>query len=426
MKKIVLLNVYGRKNIGDEAILTNSLNLLKLTFKNLKEIDILFTNKDENLAKIDPRLKINKLWSPYGQAIYSTLTPLSDFAKIIRFINITFTSCILVFINNLVPLKRFTSKQFSYITAIYKADIVIGMGGGYLRTKNKFKDFFGLLLVLLPVFIAKCFRKPILFLPISFGNFASRLHKRISYQIIKNTSIICRDQKSLKDLKLLTRKEDRTKLYFSPDVAIYSDTPKIIDERSKFSSNYIVLTAREWLSDNKQNLFEMNLKKFILSIWKKYKLKTYFVAMANNSIEDNDLNVFNRISQNLSDKSIFLLSRSKSPAAVQKILNKAKMAVCMRMHSAILAVTVNTPFITMGYEFKTLSMMKFLKLKDYHIELKDVSSQVLENQANKLLRKTNYQNLYQTLETFNLGKKEYKKMLLKFLKDTLTKSTLSL
>ena len=369
------------KNIGDAAICSVALNLLDQILDNKGILYGMFTDNKENIKRYNVKSRLYSLSSPYGIAIASDGKPIGSLQKIIRFIHIITKS-----VN--VLLFKIDQKHYAYIKALRESDGVIGMGGGYLRTKEKYRDFFGLLLTLLPLYIAKLYKKPVIFLPMSFGNFASTLHKRIAYHALQKTTILCRDMITYQELKSMDRGDLR--YMFAPDLALFYDVSPKIDSNKKYTNNYLVLTAREWLKKDEQMKYEQALIELIKHAWKKYHLKTYFVAMAGNKAEDDDNRVAQRIEAAINDNNIFAITPLNHPKEVQNFLNNAKVAICTRMHSAILAITVGTPFLTIGYEHKTKGLMKHMNLSSWHMDIEKVRKNILIDKFDRLLDKKNY------------------------------------
>ena len=101
----------------------------------------------------------------------------------------------------------------------------------------------------------------------SFGNFASTLHKRIAYHALQKTTILCRDMITYQELKSMDRGDLR--YMFAPDLALFYDVSPKIDSNKKYTNNYLVLTAREWLKKDEQMKYEQALIELIKHAWKK-------------------------------------------------------------------------------------------------------------------------------------------------------------
>lgn len=396
MKKITIINAYGDKNIGDATILKVAISFIKEAHKDLNQISVLCESEDAIKKSVGTEKNISPFQLPYGYAIRSEGGKVFGITKLFRFIIIFINTLGLISINKLFGKKLPMSGFYSYISEIKEADLIVGMGGGYFITQSA-KDYFGLLLTLLPVYVAKLYRKKIVFLPISFGPFATKSQEMITYQALRNTSVIARDQITFKYLEKIDKKK-KIKLSFAPDLALFFNIHKG-NIQKKLKSNYITLTAREWFQDNKKQLFfENELTHFVNIVWEKYKLQTKFIPMAKNQIEDNDVNLGLRIKQNLKHNRIFHIVSPKGIVHVQNIIKDARIAVCTRMHSAILATTVYTPFIAIGYGHKTLGLVKNLGLTNWYIDITQINSDKLLELFYKLNQKQDLQNYITSIQ----------------------------
>lgn len=404
MKKITVLNAYGDKNIGDAAILKVALDFISEAYGKNFKISVLCENTKSFSSFITEAKNITPFQLPYGYAIDGT-ERVSSLKKVFRFIDIYMTSFNLVIMNKIFRVKLPETGFYSYIKEIKDANNVVSMGGCYL-TSTRTSDYFGLLLTLLPIYVAKFYRKNITFLPMTIGPFANDNHSRLAINGITNTTIIARDHITLNLLEKFAS-SNNLNLSFAPDLALFfkNDYKSVRTIKDK----YIVLTAREWFSDpKKQEKYETSLIKLVEYVWKAYKLKTVFIPMARNEIEDDDNRVAERIMQSLPNKDIFSIYHPESISDVREKLSKATISVCTRMHSAILSATVNTPFIAIGYGHKTLGFARDFDLEKWHIDIGDVNFNGLKKLFDNLTKKENYQNFIEKVEARQRKNKIYK------------------
>ncbi len=406
MKKITIINAYGDKNIGDAAILTIALQFIKEAYRDNCQISVLCEDTQSVSSFINNSNNISALQLPYGYAIRGN-KKVSYFTKISRFMIIHINTYALILLNKYLRQNLPTKGFYSYINEIKNADIVVGMGGGYFITTDKIKDYFGLMLSLITVNVAKFYKKKIVFYPMSFGPFASKLQEYITYKSLINTTVISRDEITLQKIKSID-KEGLIKTFYAPDLALF--LPNIEGNiTSKLASNYIVLTAREWFSDkSKQNAYESSLSQFVDFVFDRYSLHTIFIPMGKNPIEDDDNRLALRLVGNLKNKGIFSIKSPDRVDEVQSILNNAKIAVCTRMHSAILSCTVGTPFIAIGYGHKTLGFMRSFNLEKWHIDINNVNFDNLSEEFIKLNIKDNYSKFIDTVIESMENIKKYK------------------
>lgn len=189
MKKVTIINAYGDKNIGDAAILTVALQFIREAYKDTCQISVLCEDTKSLSSFIESSKDVATLQLPYGYAIRGS-AKVSSFTKITRFVSIYFNTYKWIVLTKYLHINLPSTGFYSYIKEIKNADIVVGMGGGYFTTNDKIKDYFGLLLTLLTVYVAKFYKKNIVFYPISFGPFASTNQERLAYQALKNTTVI--------------------------------------------------------------------------------------------------------------------------------------------------------------------------------------------------------------------------------------------
>lgn len=392
MKNIVIINAYGYKNIGDESILESSLKILGQVSKKKNKMIVMCEEKQSVLKNIVNKFGITILQLPYGYAIRSKKQKASGVIKMLRFVEIISLSAFFVVGNKYFKVNLPSHGFYSYIHHLKHADIVIGMGGGYFTSKNPLTDTFGVVLSVIPIYVAKFYKKQILFLPISFGGFASRAHEKLTYNAISGSTVYLREDISLSRLKKLKKKKDKTKLIFVPDLALFYKVDRGNMIEKKMKSNYIVLTGREWMKKDKQIFYENELSILVDYLWGTYKLKTVFIPMAGNEIEDDDNRVGFRIKNSIVNKDIFTIYNTSDPKQVQHLLLKSRFAVCTRLHSAILATTVLTPYLAIAYNLKTEGFLKYYGLEEWGMNIEMVDFPQLQEMVEKLIAARAYKS----------------------------------
>lgn len=410
MKKILFLNLYGMRNIGDMAIRNAGLTIVEEAL-GVNKFFLLCESKIDFPIQANIKSYVNIEYAPYGYAIKSKNKPASLFIKSIRLLVIITKSLFYTFLglinNNLLPKKGF----YKYIRLIKESELVIAMGGGYFITSDSVKDFFGICLNALPIYIAKFFRKKVIVLPSSFGPFASNIHEMIAGYAIKNTLFMAREEISLEYVKKYCINAKNI-----PDLALY-DWKGIKNRRKK---DYFVLTLRQGLgmSQNKQDTIEQDIAKCVIEVWKKYKLPCIFIPMASNLIEENDLIVAKRLEKLINNSQIFSIKFPKNPVEAKKILRNAKLSVCNRLHSAILSATEYTPFITISYAHKTIGFMKFFGLDEWNINMSEVNYKILMNKLDKIFIESNHKKVVGVLNNNYKKISKYRHVMINEIRNT--------
>jgi polysaccharide pyruvyl transferase WcaK-like protein len=398
MKKLTIINAYGDNNIGDSAILATALTILDRASMGRARIAILCENLSTFEKSKSMKSVIRPLQLPYGYAIRSKDQPVSYIQKILRTAEIFLLSFWYIMLGQIhesfLPRKGF----YRYIKHIKEADVVIGMGGGYLRTKDQYRDYFGMLLTLLPIWVSNFYQRKLFFLPISFGNFASKVHEWLNFHAVKNSHLILREEVSYNLLQKLGKNAKKdVSLEILPDLALFSQPLRKPAIKTKLKSDYVTLTARTWMSKKKQEAFEDHLEKVIWYLWEKYQLRTVFIPMARNIIEDDDTRVGLRLQSRIKNDNIFSIAKPKGPYEVQMLQNNARFVICTRMHSAILAATVYTPFICISYEHKMIGFLKSFDLLKWSADIQQVNSVFLRKKIDHLMKPSVYNGYVNTL-----------------------------
>ncbi len=214
-KNIVVSNIYGKYNLGDQAIRNSALKILSEVYPK-SNFNLLCESINNFPIKIPKNIYVKLQYAPYGFAMDTEGKANSLLKKFYLLSDIILTSLSLASVGKVIPSLLPVKGFYSYINLIRTADVVILMGGGYLVTKHTIKDFFGVLLNALPLYVAKFFSKKIIILPISFGPFASNIHYSILGNALKNTKLFCRDKISL----TFAKKYNKQAKYL-PDLALY-------------------------------------------------------------------------------------------------------------------------------------------------------------------------------------------------------------
>ena len=158
MKKITIINLYGKHNIGDMAIRNSALKIIEEAL-GLNKLYLLCESNINFPFQTHIKSSMDITFAPYGYAINTKGKPLSLLLKFFRFIKIisasVYFTALSLLNNKLLPKVGF----YRYIKLIKDADLIIAMGGGYFITSHSVKDYFGICLNTMPIYIAKIFKK---------------------------------------------------------------------------------------------------------------------------------------------------------------------------------------------------------------------------------------------------------------------------
>lgn len=357
--KILIPNVPSPRNLGDVAILESSVGTLKDSFK---YIDFKFHSTEPERYG---NKKYNVRHTLYSWALFKNKDIL------VRIINITNVFLMYLILRFNLPCSWLIKEELKRITDDYKkADLIVILGGGYIRSKRGIKQTLNFPMMLIGFIYAALTNKNIVVSPTSFGPFAYNWQGKIAAYVLKKMNVVmAREEYSYKKMKSFGMKN----IILMSDLALHTRRVKKSNRRKKLVVGF---TVRKWLNKNKQEKFE---KSFINAI-KKFSLKTDAFIQPIIQVDapmygEDDAKVTNKISKELEKNNVKVLKiiNYHGLAATLRAYSNIDILVGMRMHSNILAATQGTPFVAISYEYKTEGITNRLGLKGLVIRCEDVT-----------------------------------------------------
>ncbi len=373
-KKILIPNATGPTNMGDQAILLPVVNLIRDNFPNAY-LTIHTTTpsffENELVDDVDSHL--------YNWAVFED----RRFAvRIIRLVELFIAYFSLKFTNRSFAKGKLKKLINDYI----ESDLIIFIGGGYLRSQRKISQSLNLIMILFLFLISRESNAKRIVMPISFGPFSRTWHERLSAYFLKDFDLVStREEISFSKLK----KYKIDTLIDSTDTALLLDQ---YSKKSKSSSFRLGFTIREWLDVKSQARFEKEFVKSIVKFSKYTKCLIQPIIQVQGDIYgESDIKITKRISFDISKHGIrvsdpYLISGIKDIG----IYSQIDLFLGMRMHSNILAALQGTPFVAIAYEHKTQGISRDLGMEDYCISAEDVTEASLFD----LLRKAHKNRVY--------------------------------
>jgi polysaccharide pyruvyl transferase WcaK-like protein len=197
------------------------------------------------------------------------------------------------------------------------------------------------------------------------------------------------------------------------------------DLREKFSVKQgqllFGLTARQWLSNEKQSKYESALAKTIDHIVAKYGAMVVLIPQVTAEFHnDDDRVVNNRIAAMVKQpESVIALNDKLSHSEIKAAYNSLDYLIGTRFHSVIFALTSRVPALAIEYEHKTGGIMHDLQLDKWVIGMEKVRASQLIQKIDTLvdarqayieqIQKVLPRYIERTTEPIEIVKKEYKK-----------------
>ncbi|HOJ92854.1 MAG TPA: polysaccharide pyruvyl transferase CsaB [Dictyoglomaceae bacterium] len=231
------------------------------------------------------------------------------------------------------PYLQFKKNVISdLVRGVRWSDVVIGGGGGLFQDKTSFRSFLYYLTI---IWLSLFNGKPVYLVGQSF----SPLRNKYNEFLLKKSLNLC-NEILVRDLFSMTYLKNigvsSQKIFYSPDLVFLLNFP-VKDKNEDIGLNF-----RPWKTLDLEKLEDVLLK-----LLREGKKLIYFVFD-----RQEDKKVFESLSDSLRNN-ISLITYDND--SFFETFSSCKFIIGMRLHSSILSVITNTPFIALSYDEKVSS-----------------------------------------------------------------------
>ena len=380
-KNILITHVYSNHNAGDAAILSVLIKDVKKAFPGSK-IDILTFDYVRRFEKFEGAPIYQSFM---GQALSKYSFHPFKLIYSLYLIFVTLLAAVLLKLKITLPL----SPKVSHIFNLYqKADLIVGVGGGYISAQKGLVSTIELLLQLHPLLLSRILRQKVILYSQSIGPFGNSFQRFITALILKHVDlIIAREAVTVNLLKNIGLQKNVIR---SVDAAFALKSNSSINLRSLLkipSSKKIVgITVRKWLSPKRQDRFESSVAALCDFFVSKNFAIVFIPQVTSASHQDDDRLASRAVySKMKSHENVYLLQQEFNHHRLKSLYSGLSYLVGTRFHSVIFALSSNVPAIAVEYEHKTSGIMNDLGLNRWVIKIEDASEESLINLGKKLL-----------------------------------------
>lgn len=395
MKKILIPNVTGPTNAGDQAMFQA---LLRLINSSQTSRDIYVHTKNSELYEKSYPYKVFP--SLYQYIAMDTRNP---FISVYRFIEML----ILLFMVKIGDKKNgLLQRTLSH----YKnADLILFAGGGYIRSRTGIKQSVNLFFQLLPFTVGKFCVGAKIIAPISFGPFAYQWQAKIAAWTLNGCDVVsARESRSYETMKSLGVKN----LVLSTDLALLTKKTKRFTKNYASTRPLIGFTIRNWLNEgNEQNNLEKACTLALTKFVEKFgaEIQPIIQVESKDFPYEDDARSVARVCALLNKAKIAYRRpiRIQSVDHAMEAYGRLDLLLGMRMHSNIFAAIQGIPFVAVSYEYKTEGISEQIRMKKYCVSCK----------------KANVDNLFNLLESAYKNKIRLKNQLIQSIAEIQHKET---
>ena len=270
----------------------------------------------------------------------------------------------------------------SEFTALANADLVISLGGGYLRGGPDLPSDVSVAFLLLPLWIAQRFGVPVVSAPQSYGPFPTRFQSKAVRRVLsRDTVVSAREDISLNLLAEagipaeIMRRDVDSAFAFN----CHSERDWRTELRIPVEDTIVLVTARQYLPPKEQAAYEQALAATIEHALRENGVHVILAPQVTCAYrEDDDRIVQRRIAVQVPHERLLSIEDDTiSHHDVMALYSAADFMVGTRFHSVIFSLLAHVPCIAISYERKGRGIMRDLDLEHWVIDMAAVTPEGL-------------------------------------------------
>jgi colanic acid/amylovoran biosynthesis protein len=373
--RVLILNTCSTLNRGDAAIVLGQIHLLQ---KLCPGVRIALTSKTPALDRA--------FYDSLGVEVLPPLTPaLSSYQGIGRKLSEGARALVAV------------GDKRRLIQAVRRSDLVLSCGGGYFYSYRSVLPGTTFWQNVLHAYLATALHKPLIFLPQSFGPFASSLARRGVRHLLERMSVVHifpREEVSHRLLRQMLGEAMQAKITLCPDMAFYLTegelSPIRQGEAPDLPQPTLMMNLREWAFPEAEDPASRRAKRadyleamvaVAHCFVQRYRGGVVVVpqALGPDPSEDDRgicMEFYQRLCRDISTGGVvhYREPETSSLSGYLELLSQATILVGTRLHSCILALSVGVPVVSVGYQQKSQGTLDLLGLGRFNANMSDVTS----------------------------------------------------
>lgn len=279
--------------------------------------------------------------------------------------------------------------KIGFVFDLYKkSDLVVGVGGGYLRGAPGLSQTVELALQLHPLLLSKILRQKVVLYSQSVGPFGNSFQTFLAKYVLRNVDlIITRENKSahlLRDLGVTANVVRSVDSGFAFNEQTKTDLHGMLGIPKK--RRIFGITVRKWLAGIGQDNYEASIAEVADYLVVLGYAVVFIPQVTSTSHNDDDRVAAHDIFSKMQERQfVYVLDKKYSHHEIKSIYAGLDYLIGTRFHSVIFSLTSLVPAIAIEYEHKTSGIMHDLGLDDWVINIEDVTTVRVQKLITKLL-----------------------------------------
>lgn len=383
VKNIVISHVYSSANKGDAALVSVLIDDLKQAFPNAA-ITILTLEPSQSGVFEGAAEKASFM----HHALNRHKNPLAKLGYALYMMTATLASA---FLFRYFGERFYLPEYLREVMNIYqRADLIVPVGGGYIRSRKGWLNRWNIPLVLHPLLVGSILGKPTVLYSQSVGPFQNRFEEFLVGFVLRRMSLILlREDISVQLLASLGVIKNVTRAI---DSGFLLRSDKKIALRKQYAipvkKLLIGVTVRSWLEGEAQAAYEKAVARALDTCVAQDNARIIFIPQVTAAKGDDDRVVSWRVRQLMKHaKAATVIDDELDHHQIKAVYDGLDILLGTRFHSVIFSLTSYVPVVAIEYEHKTSGIMRDLLLEEWVVKIEDVTAQGLVDMLQKIIRK---------------------------------------
>ena len=263
--------------------------------------------------------------------------------------------------------------QFGLLMGSYTAaDIIIAAGGGYLYTTSRRQGLVILLIQLYSFYLGALLGKPVYLYSQSIGPFGHPLHAALTRKALKRTRLV--QLREGYSYRLVESWQLRNPIHATVDAGFLTpveSAPVCIP--ANCGRVKIGVTVRRWFREERdQAEFEETVSRFLQWLTEDQGAYLFFLPQVTAThAGDDDRLIARALLTSL--RHAQLLEADLSAPQLKSVTAQMDLVVATRLHSAVFAVAMGVPCLTIAYQPKAYGIMEQLSMTPFWVPIDELS-----------------------------------------------------
>ncbi|WP_059010423.1 polysaccharide pyruvyl transferase family protein [Streptomyces specialis] len=372
--RIALVNVFERGNRGDAALLSVTIRQLRQTFPGA-ELSIAGFERPEDRPEFDGVPTLGSIRRYVGDEDTGRVTRVTRKVLtlgVAAFAALPGTRHTLPVLARLLP-----AEMRRELTAIARADLVVGPGGGYVNARDDFPSDINIALLTLPLWLAHRCRVPVALGPQSYGPFPRRFQRALLRRSVGRADRVM-TRESISAERLEAAGVPRERIVRSVDAAFAFTIGSRRDWRAELGipadATMVLMTTKDDLPPDGQAAYEEALTAAVRHMLARPDCHVVLVPQVTCGFQDDDDRIVNaRLAAAVSSPRLHVLDDDRlDHHDVSALYPCADYIIGTRFHAVIFGLIARVPCVAIEYDHKTSGIMRDLGLERWVVHMADV------------------------------------------------------